>query len=312
MGVRPVLYTNGRIMDPQSDFYRSGGKSSRCISAQGAPAIETYSNSVKFEVACPMSDAFRQQMVRRVEAVVGQYGAVAIQIDQISSADAIMCHDSTHGHTRPSSNFLPGYDRLLQEVQAAGRAINPDFFIWVEGCHERFAQYYDVSQSGDEGDGCGLDVPRPEQFPFVYPHLKVTGPAGSVNLLCHSFCQGKALDIPADKLADERLCSQLRTFVALRKAMPEYFLRGTFRDNVGVDVAGQARAFRIVRDDGKADMVNLWVRGAGEDQACRAYLRATRGNGLVTSHYPAKVNIEQHGEWSVVEWTGPVAVVTIG
>jgi hypothetical protein len=311
MGVRPVLYTNGRILDPQSKFYQNGGRDTRCVSAGGTPNVELYGNSVKFEVACPMDKRFREQMVSRVKAMVSEYGARAVQIDQISSADAVMCHNPAHGHERPSANILPGYDIMLQEIRDAGRALDPDFFVWVEGCHERFAQFYDVSQSGDETDGCGLDVPRPEQFTFVYPHLRVTGPASSSNLLCHTFCQGKAMDLSSDKLFDEDLCGLLQKFVALRKALPRYFMSGTFRDNVGLDIAGSARGFRLVRDDGKADVVNLWVTGSGPQQSNSAWVRKTRSPGRVSAHFPAGLSIAEQGEWLRVEWQGPVATISI-
>lgn len=311
MGVRACLYTNGRILDPSSKFYRKGGDQTRCVSPEGKPSVETYGNSVKFEVVCPMAREFRAQLVGRIRTMVAEYGARGVQIDQIASADAVMCHNPEHGHERPSANFLPGHDLLLQEVRNAGRALDPDFFVWVEGCHERFAQYYDVSQSGDEGDGCGLDTPCPVQFPFVYPHLTVTGPASSLNLIGLTFCQGKAMDFSAGKLFDEDLTTLLKDFVAVRKALPAYFLRGVFRDSVGLDVAGAARGFRLAREDGWGDAVNLWVRGSALTQPHRAYVRQTRMPARVQGHYPEGISITEEGGWLRVEWSGPVATLTI-
>lgn len=310
-GLRPSMYTNGRIVDPLSEYHRSTGGASSCLSEDGVPNTERYGTSVDFEVACPHDPAYRAQMAGEIRRMLTDYGAGAVQIDQVSSGDAVMCFNTDHGHDSPSSNYLPGYRMLLQDVQRAGHEVDPDFFVWVEGCHEYLAQFYDVGQSGDEGDGCGPDSPRAEQFPYVYPHRVMTGPCGSVNTLCRTWGQGKAVDLPAGSLSNSLVVKLVRDYVALRRALPEYFVHGTFRDNVGLDVAGDARGYRIGRDDDRGDLVNLWLHGAGEDQLCSAYVRLTRDAADVTGRYPAGIEIDRQGEWLHVGWTGPIATLTI-
>lgn len=309
MGMRAVLYTNGRLIDPASKFYRDGGDRSVSVGRDGKPQIEDYGTTPRFEVCCPMSKPYRDQMVREICRMVGEYGAHAVQIDQISSADACFCTDTSHGHPVPSANFLPGYDLMLAEIRDAARAIDPDFFIWVEGCHERFSQFYDVNQSADEADGAGIDTPRPEVFPYVYPHLLITGPTSTANQACLTFCQGKALDVSLPSLDDDYLSPLLRGFSSLRSRLARYLLRGTFRDCVGVTTAGGARPFVHLAEDGSGRLINLWVKGASPSQPCEAWVRTGDGSRRMEAHYPSSITLESRGEWTRVAWEGPVAVI---
>ena len=252
LGGRVILYTNGRLVDPDSVFAREGGGDRVCVDEHGQPHVERYFNSVAFRVACPACPEYGDYLAGQIGKLCGEYGADAVQVDQVSCNQALFCHDRRHPHLTPASNFLEPTDEMLRKIRRRHQGVDPDSFTWIEGCSERFGRYYDVSQGHGEG-GAGWEIlgPVPELFSYVYPDFLVTGSCNSIDQLCHTFAQGKPFDLGVDRLADPDYLALIRRLLAVRASYPDYFLRGIFRDDVGLDVAGAARAYRwIIRTAG--------------------------------------------------------------
>lgn len=311
MGGRVILYTNGRLVDPDSLFCRSGGDRCLCLDENGQPYVERYNTSVAFRIACPACPEYGEYLAGQVKKIAGAYGADAVQIDQISCNYAYFCHDSTHPHATPATNYLPGVCAELQAVRHAHSGVNPDFFTWCEGCHERFGQHYDVNQGHGESHSWQLGESIPEQFLYTYPDRWVTGSSSSIQQLCHTFAQGKPFDLPLASLDNSEYMRVLQSFIQLRRAYPRFFYRGVFLDCAGIEVSEGTRVFSIAGRGGGL-LVNLWKPGAGKDSQCAAWLRIPRENGTCKAVYPPSANVSEAAGMIQVSWSGPVATLLLG
>lgn len=310
LGGRVILYTNGRLVDPDSVFSRQGGENCLCVDPAGQPYRERYFNTVNFGVACPSCTVYGDYLAEQIGKLCGDFGADAVQIDQISCNQALFCYDKRHAHTTPANNFLAPTDKMLQQIRKMHTSLNPDSFTWIEGCHERFGQYYDVSQGhGEGGPGWEILGPVAELFKYTYPDYIVTGTSSNVHQLCHTFAQGKPFDLDTKHLDDADFAALLRNLLTLRKSYPEYFLRGVFRDNVGLNVAGDVKGYRLDHPDGDGMMVNLWLPGGGLKKQVKASLRLPASEFKFKQLYPAILDVQEDGNWLNITWEGPIAVL---
>lgn len=309
-GGRVILYINGRLVDPASRFYAEGGAHSVCRNPQGEPYLERYGNDVVFNVACPSSELYANQIKNVIARLIIDYGAHGVQIDQVSCTQGFFCYRQDHGHPTPATNFLPGLENLLRQVRAIHQSLDPEFFSWIEGCSERFGQFYDVEQGhGEEGSNWNIGALLPEMFRFTFPRRIVTGLSNSLQKLCHTFVQGKPFDFNIQNLDNLEFCALLGDFLALRCRYPEYFLHGIFRDCAGINIAGGARAFRLEREDGNGTLINLWQPGAGSGSDCQAWVSNPRPGWKKYALYPSNLGIEEDGSHFVLSWRGPVATM---
>jgi hypothetical protein len=310
-GGRPILYTNGRLVDPRSAFYRSGGDKNLCLDEAGQPYVERYGTSAQFRIACPACREYGDHMAGRISNLITRYAASAAQVDQISCNHAYFCYDKDHPHATPASNYLPGVTYELTAMRAAHRALDPEFFVWCEGCHERFAQFYDVNQGHGEEFTWALGDGVPELFAYVYPDFITTGLASNLQQLCHSYAQGKPLDVPLRMLGDAGYLALLRRLVATRKAYPNFFLKGRFIDSRGLTTTGSVRAFGIEQRDGEGLLINLWLSGAEPGAPVWARLGIGRPNPHPVRVLPDDLAISAEGGWLTLSWSGPIATLIV-
>jgi uncharacterized protein DUF6259 len=311
LGGRLQLYTNFRLVDPDSDFYRAGGYQCLCLDERGEPLIENYGTPADFRVACPSCEAYADHLIGEVECMIRDYGARAMQTDQVSCNLCPFCFDERHPHSTPAANFLPGMEALLRRLREMHQRLDPEFYVWAEGCHERFGQYYDVHQGHGEDFSWAIGAPVPELFPYVYPDALVTGHAKTgFHGLCHSFVQGKPFDVSLRNLDDPAFAELLADAIAIRKAHPAHFLRGTFRDFVGVQCEAPLRAFVLEGDGPAGRMVNLWLPGASPQQISHGRLRLLDAPPASPEGiYPKDLQVRSEGDQLDCAWTGPVASI---
>jgi len=309
-GSRAILYTNGRLVDPRSKFYRAGGDKAVCLNADGKPYIERYNTSAEFRIACPACKSYGDQMAERIRELITRYGANGAQVDQISCNYAYFCHDKAHPHKTPANNFLPGIEYELQAMRAAHQKLDPEFFVWCEGCNERFGQFYDINQGHGEEFSWALGDGVPELYSYVYPKQVVTGLSKDLQALCYSYAQGKPFDVPLPMLDDPGYVQLLRQFTEIRKAHAAYFLNGTFIDCAGLETVGPVRAFGIERHGGNGLLVNLWKPGAETGAASTASLRIPRPNWSMQRIYPSNMEVVEKSGWIELSWAGAVASVS--
>jgi len=259
MGGRAILYMNGRLVDPGSEYWQRGGEKDILDTGGGKPLVENYNTSVDFRVACPGALGYRQKITSELRNMIREYGCHAIQLDQVACNDATNCFATSHDHRKPSTSWFRGTRELLQEIQYIGRAHDPGFFTWAEGCADRLGQYYEVNQGHGEESGWGLVGGFPEMFHYTFPEWLTTGSCLDTDKLCHTFIQGKPIDIHLHQLEEESFCRLVRDFVRVRSAFPGYYLRGRFVDTVAFEVVGEkVLAEGIKREDGGGLLVGIW------------------------------------------------------
>ena len=131
MGGRVILYTNGRLVDPDSDYYKNGGDRYVCLDEEGNPYIESYNTSANFNIACPECTEYRQYLAAQAGKIARDYGADAIQIDQIGCNYAYFCYDRSHPHPTPATNFLTGVRRDTYGSKKGSQKRKPGFLYLV-------------------------------------------------------------------------------------------------------------------------------------------------------------------------------------
>lgn len=309
MGGRVMLYTNGRLIDPNSHFFREVSRDNSIIGEDGNRPTEHYGTSVHFEIACPSAEAYREYFKNQIERIILRYGAHAVQIDQVGCNPAYLCFSKDHGHEKPSDNWVPGTERFLSELRKLYLSLDPQFFVWVEGMHERFGQYYDISQGQYAGPPWNVGEPYPEQFRYTYPNYTVTGICRNVAEICHAFAQGKPFDFYVGSLDEEDFRRLLSDLVAVRVAEPEYFRFGRFIDTVGLEVEGDGIHARAIRGGGGGVLVALWAEDSSTGAHHAAEVRGDSVRGRPRIVYPSDVSVLQGDGLHRVEWTGPAAAV---
>lgn len=311
LGGRAILYTNARLIDPDSRFAREhGGDAARCLREDGGVYEEFYGTSSKTCVACPGAPAYREYLVGQVEKIITRYGAHAVQLDQVSCNKALPCFSRDHDHETPSTNFLPGYDTLLRDLRRRHTELDPAFFTWAEGVHERFGGLYDVNQGHGEDFTWQAGRSVPEQFAYTHPGAIITGTCLTPWHLCWVHGQGKPFDFHLAWMDDPAFARLVRSLLAVRKQYAEYFLRGVFRDSLGLSVVGDGvRAWRIDRGDGQGSLVNLWIPGNEPGDAAAATLTDLDSGRKVRPVYPDRVKVSREHGWVRVSWDGPLATL---
>ena len=315
-GGRAILYTNGRLVDPDSSFAKKGGATKVCLQEDGTPYSENWGTSVNFNVACQACPEYAEHFTAELERIMTECRPHGLQVDQAGASHPFLCFDESHPHETPARNFLEGYDRLLKAVRDTARAHDPDFIVWVEGMNERFAQYYDVGQSHGEGPGSWgwqLGRHRPELYRFVHPDHLVVGYCTTFDALCHSFIQGDPLFLQMERLDSDAEYRELAAkFVQLRKDFPQYFLRGVFRADAGLTALDNARVFWIRSgDDPSRYLLTVNQPGATLQTECRARVVFDSPVEIAAVPYPDQFETEFRAELLDLSWRGPVALAEI-
>lgn len=309
-GGHVVLSTNGRLIDPDTDWNAThGGYRAYALDEKLEPYPERYAGNL-FYVACPSVEAYRDALFDNVDRMLRLYGNHAAQIDQISCTPANFCWNPAHHHRTPATNWLAPAETMLKRIHEHYRSEDPDFFVWAEGTNERFGQYYEVHQGhGEEGRWTAGDS-QPEQYLYTYPDAIVTGISNDISMLCHTYGQGKPFDVNLRHLDDPQFAWLLKRLVQVRKAESVYFMRGVFRDTVGVEASGDAeRWWRIDRREGRGLLVNLWARGHDLKDTSEATVRLPEADWPVRAVFPEDLIVTKEGSTWRCRWTGPIATL---
>ena len=168
--------------------------------------------------------------------------------------------------------------------------------------------HYDVNQGHGEEFTWQLGESYPEQFRYTFPDRIVTGMCRSPQMLAYTYAQGKPFDVEGWQACEDPDFMRLLTLlVGMRKALPRFFHRGIFRDNVGLICDRDTRAFGILDEAGKELLINLWKQGAELSTKSHAHLRMPAGYQTYTLQYPSDLEVSTSGDWLEISFTGPVA-----
>ena len=310
MGGRAMLYTNGRLVDPNSTFGQADRGDALCRDRTGAPYIETYGTSSRYAVVCPAQESYVRHLTAVIARLITDYGAHSAQVDQISCNCGHFCYRKDHDHSTPANNYLPGVARTLRGIRATHRRLNPDFFTWCEGCHERFGQYYDVEQGHGEEWTWQIGESIPEQFLYTFKGRIVTGMSRDIQQLSHSFIQGKPFDVDWFSLEDPVFFALLREMVAFRKRHAAFYLNGVFLDDAGMRTEAAIKACAIHSPARGELLVLLWRKGASAETTGDTVLTLPAGAEQAAGVFPAACEAQplSQGVWHV-RFQGPVAAL---
>lgn len=270
-GGRTLLYTQGQLIDPSTDFYRNKGKHIAARDIWGYEYRETYGgggrgtlmNIMKnkyFGVACPGADGWLEQLESQAD-MVADLDAQGILFDQMGGIPPYICFSDEHPHAKPSLAVGPAKVHNMQHLRDKIKARDPEHAFVIELVTDCYAGYVDIMHA----HGIGF-WPEPEAYGemvrYTFPELIITNrgdasPYDRRTQLGHAFALGWRFDGRLGDARDPELAVFLRRMCDLRKLYPDLLLEGKFVDNEGfVCSNSQINAYAALAGDKMA--VTLW------------------------------------------------------
>lgn len=242
-GGRTLLYTQGQLIDPSTEFYRTKGKSIVARDIWGYDYLETYGGGGEgtllnvmrnkyFGIACPSAAGWYQQLASQFGMVKG-FGAQGILFDQMGGRPPYICFSTEHSHSKPSLAAGPGKVGNMQRLRELIKSRDPDFAFVVELATDCYMGWVDMIHSY----GIGF-WPEPEAFGemlrYTFPEPVITnrgaGPTDRRSQLGYAFTIGWRIDASPRDATDPVLTRYLSRLNAMRTAHPELLLEGRFVD----------------------------------------------------------------------------------
>lgn len=242
-GGRTILYTQGQLIDPGTEFYRTRGKSIVARDIWGYEYRESYGGGGEgtllnvmrnkvFGIACPSASGWYERLVSQYEMVRG-YGAQGIIFDQMGGIPPYICFSTEHPHSKPSLAAGPAKVRNMQRLRELMKSRDPEFAFVLELATDCYAGWVDIIHS----HGIGF-WPEPEafgeMFRYTFPEPVITnrggGPYDRRTQLGYAFSIGWRIDANLRDAADPALARYLTRLNGLRTAHPELLLEGRFAD----------------------------------------------------------------------------------
>ncbi|MBN2375436.1 MAG: hypothetical protein JXD22_03480 [Sedimentisphaerales bacterium] len=263
-GTTVQLYFNGRLIDKDSEYYRSGEASKVSIKDLdgnewnesyhfGGDGTTTWMFGRKtFVVACSTSQSWQKKRLEWVDKALS-VGVDAVFFDQMGQFET-PCTDIRHGHPVPLTNAAPIQASFIREVRERVRAKNPEAAFGTEVLNDVMTMQCDyIHTLGGMYDSSGFI----EWFRYTYPEIIISDRAiyddtdieRRVNILLSRGlrsdvdiwrCRGTIADTPNYE-------AYLGKVNKLRKKYSEFLLEGRYCDTepIQVDNPGvDARAFQ--------------------------------------------------------------------
>lgn len=180
-GGHVILYTQGRLIDLQTNYYKRIGERICLVNKEGVfypddfswPIQGTITPNKIFAIACPATKEWKEQLIKQA-FMVNNLGANGLLYDQIGGDHSYLCFAKNHGHSKPSLNFAKKIE-LLRELRKKAKAKNPDFAIMVELVCDVFVQFTDLVHSHFENFRVDeMLLPMPELYRYTFPEYTLT------------------------------------------------------------------------------------------------------------------------------------------
>ena len=245
-GNRLLLYYNGRLIDVESDFYRSGGGSqvankdntgrefTEHYKFTGEGTTLGYYDSRTFVIADMSKRLWRDQLVAWADRAMS-YGADAVFYDQLGVAEEFPNWDLSREY--PVQDIFTGAYKAdaLREIRDHIKAINPEFALgteWLSDCTSQFCDFVHIVEF------TALPESFPEWFRYTFPEVVwsdrcVRDDNDVPRRVNNTLLKGLRNDIEVFRcrgLIDETPVYQahLAKINALRHAWPELLLEGRY------------------------------------------------------------------------------------
>ena len=173
LGGRVLLYTNGRLIDVKTDFFKKYGKDICEIDIDGNEYREHYRfgnngtllrkyGHLSFAMGCHATDAWSDQLVEYAEKEMS-YGADGVFFDQIGGAITNICFNPNHKHGRRGDRQN---EYRIQNIDRVRSLLVGDQALTSENICDVFGSHFDFLHGGT--GGCWR---TPNQYPYMFRSL---------------------------------------------------------------------------------------------------------------------------------------------
>ena len=176
---RLLLYFNGRLIDVESDFYKSGGGSrvankdntgrefTEHYKFTGQGTTLGYYDSRTFVIADMSKREWRDQLIKWADRAM-DYGADAVFYDQLGVAEEFPNWDLSKEY--PIQDIFTGAYKAdaLKEIRDHIKARNPEFALgteWLSDCTSQFCDFVHIVEF------TALPESFPEWFRYTFPEV---------------------------------------------------------------------------------------------------------------------------------------------
>ena len=176
---RLLLYFNGRLIDVESDFYRSGGGSrvankdntgrefTEHYKFTGEGTTLGYYDSRTFVIADMSKREWRDQLIKWADRAMS-YGADAVFYDQLGVAEEFPNWDLSREY--PVQDIFTGAYKAeaLKEIRDHIKAKDPEFALgteWLSDCTSQFCDFVHIVEF------TALPESFPEWFRYTFPEV---------------------------------------------------------------------------------------------------------------------------------------------
>ena len=176
---RLLLYYNGRLIDVESDFYKSGGGSrvankdntgrefTEHYKFTGQGTTLGYYDSRTFVIADMSKREWRDQLIKWADRAM-DYGADAVFYDQLGVAEEFPNWDLSKEY--PIQDIFTGAYKAdaLKEIRDHIKARNPEFALgteWLSDCTSQFCDFVHIVEF------TALPESFPEWFRYTFPEV---------------------------------------------------------------------------------------------------------------------------------------------
>ena len=278
-GNRLLLYYNGRLIDVESDFYRSGGGSlvankdntgrefTEHYKFTGEGTTLGYYDSRTFVIADMSKRLWRDQLLAWADRAMS-YGADAVFYDQLGVAEEFPNWDLSREY--PVQDIFTGAYKAdaLREIRDHIKARNPEFALgteWLSDCTSQYCDFVHIVEF------TALPESFPEWFRYTFPEVVwsdrcVRDDNDVPRRVNNTLLKGLRNDIEVFRcrgLIDETPVYQahLAKVNALRHAWPELLLEGRYRATDGFRCSNPALTARSYSN---GDRMAVVVTNTGE------------------------------------------------
>ncbi len=282
-----ILYYNGRLIDRESSFYRSGQGPAVCnhdnfgaeytehYKFTGEGTFLGYHDTRTFVVADTRSEIWKERLAQMADQAVS-YGVDAVFYDQFGAAEEFPQWDRSGEF--PVPNVYSGRDKsqILKSLRDRIKAVNPEIGLgteWLSDCTSQYCDFVHIVEF------TALPESFPEWFRYTFPEVIFTDRCvrddtdierrvgntllkGLRNDVEVYRCRGILSDTPHYQ-------AYLGQVNAIRQTWPELLLRGRFTYTEGFTCGNSAIVARSYQ--------------AGERMAVVATTYAARAVGRITA-----------------------------
>ena len=263
-GGKVMLYTQGRLIDFCTDFYKTIGKDCCVKSEDGTPYMDEYSFNTEatlypnrlFALSCPSTKQWETQLKKQIDIVM-DLGADGLLYDQIGADPAFICFDETHEHESPDMAFH-GKIHLLEELHRYAEEKDPNFVIMGELTCDAFLQKLDISHGYSTQDGVPGGAPAGTHivsdvyrytFPQHRPSCRLCVCRDDYN---RAFVNGLVLEHFRNRPSKQDLYKYVVQLQKLRASLMGFINHSAYVDEDGI--SSQPGSFTVkhyVGDDGR-------------------------------------------------------------